>query len=155
MEAFLRQDFEDINRSLAAVEGDIQNVVKQRLDEIEKILAIAPLASVFLIGSTLEGILFDVARKNQPRFMKATAAPRVKGAIKQLDDWTLDNLIVVAHEIGIISPNVSEFSHSLRKFRNYIHPREQARRAFNPDVTTARLSLQVLKAAITEIAAHL
>ncbi len=46
---------------------------------------------------------------------------------------------------------VKKFSHSLRDFRNYIHPYEQVSSRFNPDEHTARISWQVLKAALFQL----
>ena len=44
-----------------------------------------------------------------------------------------------------------KFSHALRDFRNYIHPREQARSGFNPDIHTADICFRVLKLAIIRL----
>lgn len=154
VEAFLKQDFADINSSIQSLEADIQGVIKQRIDEISAILTTAPLAAVLLIGSTLEGVLLDVAKRNPTLFIKATAAPKDKGTVRPLDDWKLNDLINVAHEVGYVSKNVADFSHSLRSFRNYIHPRAQAKARFNPNADTAKICFQVLKAAITELTAN-
>ncbi|MCC9063680.1 hypothetical protein [Flavobacterium piscisymbiosum] len=68
-----------------------------------------------------------------------------------IDEWTLVNLIEVSCEIGYIKEDVKKFSHSLRDFRNYIHPNEQVKNGFNPDHHTAKISWQVLKVAIQQI----
>lgn len=151
VEAFLKQDFANINASIKSLEADIQGVIKQRVDEISAILTTAPLGAVFLIGSTLEGVLMDVAKRNPTLFTKANAAPKYKGVVVNLDDWKLSDLINVAHEVGFVSKNVTDFSQSLRSFRNYIHPRAQAKAGFNPNGDTAKICFQVLKAAITEL----
>jgi hypothetical protein len=46
---------------------------------------------------------------------------------------------------------VKKYSHSLRDFRNYIHPYEQLSSRFDPDIKTAKISFQVLKAAIADL----
>lgn len=153
VEAFLQQDFKDVNAAIRDLEADIQKVVKQRISEIEAILTIAPLAAIFLIGSTLEGILLDVAKRDAQQFMAASSAPTVKGKVVEIDGWRLNDLIKVAYELGYVTKNVHDFSHSLREFRNYIHPRAQAEAAFAPDVSTAKICFQVLKAALTEVRA--
>lgn len=154
VEAFLKQDFDDVSTGVKTLEADIQGVIQQRLNEIAAILTTAPLAAVFLIGSTLEGVLLDIAKRNAELFTKAVAAPTYKGVGVSIDDWKLNDLINVAHEVGMVSKNVADFSHSLRSFRNYIHPRAQAKAGFNPNGDTAKICFQVLKAAITELTAN-
>jgi hypothetical protein len=51
--------------------------------------------------------------------------------------------------------DTQKFSHSLRDFRNYIHPFEQMSSGFNPREHTAKICLQVLKAAIYEISENI
>jgi hypothetical protein len=111
-----------------------------------------PLASIFLAGSTLEGILLGVASKNPKEFNQSKMAPKDKdGNVKRFPDWTLSNLIDVAYDLGLLMEDVRKFSHSLRDFRNYIHPYQQVSTGFNPDKYTAAICWQVLKAAIYQI----
>ena len=58
----------------------------------------------------------------------------------------------MAHDIGLLKPDVQKFSHGLRDFRNYIHPYEQLTSGFTPDEHTAKVCLQVLKAALADMA---
>lgn len=51
----------------------------------------------------------------------------------------------------LINEEVRKFSHSLRDFRNYIHPYQQLSSQFSPDKHTAQISVQVLKAAIFQL----
>ncbi|HBU06290.1 MAG TPA: hypothetical protein DEA95_06935 [Nitrospiraceae bacterium] len=152
-QAFLQQDFHKIDWLKLNIEPDLQVVIEQRICEIGKTLkADASLAVVFLCGSTLEGLLLDVAIKNAAKFNSAKVAPKNKeGKVKLLHDWTLDNLINVAYEVDLLSLDVKKHSHSLRGFRNYIHPREQVSQRFTPDQHTARISWQVLQAAIANL----
>ncbi len=74
-----------------------------------------------------------------------------EGKIKQFREWTLNNLIDVAHEIGFLGLDVKKHSHSLRDFRNYIHPHQQMISGFTPDKDTAQISWKVLQAAIADL----
>jgi hypothetical protein len=149
---FLREDFRDINAAIQSVASDFQDVLAQRMSEIEAILTKAPLAAVLLIGSTLEGLLLDTAMAHPAEFVAAKSAPTAKGKVLRLEDWRLYSLIDVAYELKYVTKNVKEFSHSLRDFRNYIHPREQASAGFNPNADTAKICFQVLKASVSELA---
>jgi len=154
VEAFLREDFRDLGAAIGNLEAGLQVVMRQRMTEIEAILTVAPLAAVLLIGSTLEGILLDAARRNAAAFTQATAAPSRDGTVVPVNSWKLNDLINVAFELGYVTEDVKRFSHSLREFRNYIHPRAQATAAFNPTPDTAKICFQVLKAALTEVNAR-
>ncbi|KAA3599266.1 MAG: hypothetical protein DWQ06_10125 [Calditrichaeota bacterium] len=150
---FLIQEFKDISLEKLDLEELIVGILKNRLEEIKKCLDTnAPLAVIFLCGSTLEGILLGIASRSPQKFNIAKSAPKDKdGKVKKFQDWTLNNLINVSYEIGFLKEDVKKFSHSLRDFRNYIHPFEQLSSNFAPDKHTAKISWQVLKAVIYQL----
>lgn len=105
---FLQQDFARIDWVRLNIDMQLQPILEQRIDEIGKALeAKASLAVVFLCGSTLEGLLQDAASKNPQFFNQANAAPKdSEGKVRYFQDWTLDSLINVAHEVGLLSLDV-------------------------------------------------
>ncbi|MBL7132035.1 MAG: hypothetical protein ISS45_11670 [Candidatus Omnitrophica bacterium] len=150
---FLKKEFSEVSIGSLKLDGIITGILEQRLEEIKKCLnSKAALATIFLCGSTLEGILLGVATSNPQKFNVAKTSPKDKnGKVLQFHEWTLSNFIDVAKEIGFLKEDVKKFSHSLRDFRNYIHPYQQANQQFNPDEHTAKLCWQVLKVAIFQI----
>jgi hypothetical protein len=107
---------------------------------------------IFLAGSSLEGILLGIASSSPKEFNQSEVSPKDKtGKVLPFHQWTLNNFIDVAYDTGRIKEDVKKFSHSLRDFRNYIHPYEQVSSKFNPDEQTARICWQVLKAAIFQL----
>jgi hypothetical protein len=152
-ESFLKEEFANLNTAKLNIDGQLSDVINQRVKEIQKSLtAQISLATIFLCGSTLEGLLLDIATKNAPDFNTSTSSPKGKdGKVKPLHEWSLESLINVAHETRLISLDVKKFSHALKDFRNYIHPRQQASQGFKPDEHTARISWQVLQAAIADL----
>jgi len=150
---FLNREFKDVKLESLGLDGTIIDVLNLRIDEIKKCLSSdSPLSVIFLCGSTLEGILLGIALKQPKEFNIAKSAPKdQEGKVKKLHLWTLNNLINTSYEIGILKEDVKKFSHSLRDFRNYIHPFEQLSSGFNPDRHTAKISWQVLKAAIFQL----
>jgi len=149
---FLKKDF-NINLSQLNLETGLSKVIEQRISEIEICLRNnAPLAVIFLCGSVLEGLLLNFATKNPQKFNTAKSAPKDKdGKIKKFYEWALRNFIEVAYEIGFIDLDVKKYSHSLRDFRNYIHPYQQMSSNFMPDKHTAEIGWKVLKAAIADL----
>ena len=152
---FLTKDFGEITVSNLKIEPALIPILESRIKEACTGLKDGlSLSVIFLCGSVLEGILLAVATQNPPKFNQATASPKDKqGKVKPFQEWTLSNFIDVSCEIGILELDVKKFSHALRDFRNYIHPYEQMRSAFNPDKHTAEICMQVLKAAIADISA--
>ena len=152
-EQFLNKEFSDVNIENLELEYQITEILKLRIEEIENCLkSNSPLSVIFLCGSTLEGILLGVATKYPKEFNTASSTPKNEdGKPKQFQEWNLNSFINVAYEVKILKEDVKKFSHSLRDFRNYIHPYQQLYSGFNPDIHTAKISLQVLKAAINQM----
>jgi len=150
---FLNEDFSNLDLSLLNIDSQFERVIKQRIEEIEKSLNCgASLSVIFLCGSTLEGLLLDLAIKNVKDFNTSKSAPKNKDLkVRQLHEWTLDNLINVAYETGFIELDIKKYGHDLKDFRNYIHPRQQAVQNFNPDKHTAEISWKVLQATIASL----
>ena len=154
---FLKHDFKDVNIEAIGLDNGITDILKLRLTEIENCINLSsPLAVIFLCGSTLEGLLLGIALKFPSDFNKAKSAPKnTEMKVKKLHEWTLNNFIDVACEIGLLKEDVKKYSHTLRDFRNYIHPYQQLSSKFNPDEHTAKISWQVLKTAIYQIGNNL
>ncbi len=149
---FLRKEFSNIDLARLKLDIQIEPVIRQRIDEIHKSFkAEAALATIFLCGSTLEGLLQDAASKQAQNFNQAKASQKKDGKVQPFHEWTLDSLINVAYEVGLLSLDIKKYGHSLRDFRNYIHPRQQAAQGFKPDHHTAKISWQVLQAAIDSL----
>ncbi len=149
---FLSKEYQEVSLKELDIDEDVIFILESRLKEISNCLIRAPLATIFLCGSTLEGILFGIAKKNLDLFVNTQCASKDEGKnIKPLKEWKLAQLIDVAHELGFLGLDVKKFSHVLRDFRNYIHPYKQLDSKFFPDEYTAKICLQVLKAAINDL----
>lgn len=154
---FLSREFSDVNVTRLGLEGAVADVLQHRIKEIEKCFSgEAPLAVILLAGSTLEGVFLGLAINHPRQFNSAKSSPKDNnGKVKQFHDWNLSGFIDVARELGLIQHDTQKFSHSLRDFRNYIHPFEQISSGFNPREHTAKICLQVLRAAIYEISENI
>lgn len=155
-EDFLQHEFDGISVAKLNLDSQLKPVVEQRLEEIRIALKHkASLSVVLLCGSTLEGLLQDLALKNPRLYNQAASAPKSDdGKVRQFHEWSLASLIDAAYELKQISLDVKKYSHSLRDFRNFIHPREQALYQFSPDSHTAKICLQVLLATIANLSGN-
>jgi hypothetical protein len=150
---FAAKEFGNVSIDKLGLDAAMIGIMKQRIDEIRKCLPVkAPLAVIFLCGSTLEGILLGIACAKARDFNQSAASPKDKASnVKKFHEWTLNDLINVARELRLVGEDVKKFSHAMRDFRNYIHPYEQMSSGFNPDEHTAKICWQVLQAAITQL----
>jgi hypothetical protein len=152
-EAFLEQDFGQVSFQKIPATGSLVPILEARLAEAMRCLeANAPLAVVFHCGSILEGLLLGVASANARQFNQAPSTPKdTTGSVKRFHEWTLAQFIDVACDLGYLKLDVKKFGHSLRDFRNYIHPYQQMSSGFSPDRYTAAICLQVLRAAVASL----
>lgn len=150
--AFLDKDFGEVDIDALPSELTSQQIIQARLDEIDRCLAAeAPLAVIFLVGSTLEGLLMELAIAHAPTYTANATTPKHKGSGKPIETWTLADLITVSRALNVLGEDVSKHADQVRNFRNYIHPRQQIRERFEPRMETARIAHQVLVAALADL----
>ena len=154
---FLKREFSNVSIAKIGLEGVVSDILEKRIKEIEQCFTAGAYLSVILMaGSTLEGLLLGLAIKYPKQFNCSKTSPKdADGKVKQFQEWTLSAFIDVAREIHLIQHDTSKFSHSLRDFRNYIHPFQQMSSGFTPREHTAKICLQVLRAAIYEISENI
>lgn len=152
-EQFINAKFETLDIKKLNLDPNFEKIIRIRINEIQiGLQANTPLSVIFLCGSSLEGIILEFAIRNARIFNESNCSPKNKeGQVKPLHEWTLSALIDVSHDVGFIKLDVKKFSHSVKDFRNYIHPRQQVSQNFNPDIHTAKICWQVLQAAIADL----
>lgn len=136
----------------------LADILAHRWDESDRcVSADAHLAGVIVMGSLLEGLLLAVVSKRPEQSNRSGVAPkdRKTGKVKPFEDWTLSELINVAHAEKWVDLDVKRFSHALREFRNLVHPSEQLRLDVHPDKDTCSISWLVVQAAVNDLAAAL
>ena len=151
---FLEKEFGELHLEKLGLDNDITNILLLRIEEIKNCMtAHAPLAAIILLGSVLEGILLGIAKQMPKQFNQSNSAPKnaTNNAVKRFQEWSLANFIDVAYDLELINKDIKLYSQSLRDFRNYIHPYVQLTSKFIPNDETAKISFQVLKAAISQL----
>ncbi len=154
IEDFLSKEFEVTLLERLKIDSSVIDILNQRITEVQNsIRSRSALSCIILCGSILEGIFLGIASNKMREFNQCDISPknRTTQRVLAFNDWSLSNFIDVSHNLGLIGLDVKKYSHSLRDFRNYIHPYEQMASRFNPDIETAKISWQVLKAAITDL----
>ena len=152
-EGFLSKEFQIPNVQKLPVDFAVSTIIQDRLKEARACLSVgAYLSTIFQCGSVLEAVLLGAAQSEPEKFNRSRISPKRDGNVKAFQEWTLAEFIDVAHDIAILKLDVQKFSHGLRDFRNHIHPYQQLVSGFVPDEHTAKVCLQVLKAALADVA---
>lgn len=147
-------DIEPPNFEQFGLDAELSNLLDIRWDEIKKCLQSgAHLASIILMGSLLEGVLYWLLMKHPEKSNRALSAPKdpKTGKNKSIHEWTLSQMIDVAHELRWLGVDVKKFSHSLRDFRNLVHPYQQKKEGTIPDEDTCKISWQVIRASMNDL----
>lgn len=111
---------------------DLKGIVERDYAELSSVLLPdgAWKSTVIIAGSILEAVLYDVLinLKYNSAAIASTMAPKYKGKLKDLSagKWTLEELILVAEDIGLLPPQrVSSIDQVLRDYRNFVHPKKE------------------------------
>lgn len=146
-----------VNTKSLKLEPEFSALINSRLEEIEICIKYkAPLAAIFLIGSVLESILLLLTINYPKKYGSANCAPKDKtGKVVSFKDWTLNNLIDVSAELGVMNPDTKYFSQGIREYRNFIHPNLQLKQKFSPTMDTARITYHALSISIDQIAVYI
>jgi hypothetical protein len=130
-------------------------ILEERWREADRcVRADAHLSAIIMMGSLLEGALVAVAKARPADANRASTAPHDRdGKVKRYTEWTLNNLIEVAHECRWIEADVRDFAQALRDYRNLVHPWEQLQRQVTPDADTCEIAWSVVQAAMNDLAA--
>jgi len=137
------------------LEAGLGEVLSRRWEESQKCVnSQAYVAAIIIMGSLLEGMMLAVMQQFPGEANSSKAAPLdpKTGNAKHLSQWTLSDMINVAHERGWIGLDVKKFSHSLREFRNFVHPYQQWMLKDNPDKDTCDISWLVVQATSNDLA---
>ncbi len=120
--------------------NEVMRLARQYRREAEKCEdAKAFLAGCVMIGASFEAMLLAFANCYPEEALKATSAPRRKGKIKPLIDWSLSNLLAVAKECNWLPSGLSrdeewddakaqigDYGEVIKEIRNLVHPARYA-----------------------------
>lgn len=95
---------------------------------------------IILSGGAIETILLDVLKKDEAHARSAKSAP----GISDLTKWDLSHLIDVAVEMKKVTSGVEKLSHSVRDYRNLVHPGKEIRDKLTFGKEEAKIALEVL-----------
>ncbi|MFH0942198.1 MAG: hypothetical protein V1823_04170 [Chloroflexota bacterium] len=120
---------------------NIRKIIERDYDEIQRAYISKCWKSVIILcGGAIEATLTDLLVCHETASKQANSAPQKP----DISRWDLSELINVAVELQLVTSGVEKLSHSMREYRNLVHPGNEIRNKLHFDAEEARISLEVL-----------
>jgi len=131
-------------------DATLRAILTRDYDEIQKsMISGAYKAAIILSGGSIEAVLLDLLNKDESTARASSKAP----AESNLDKWHLNDLIEVAVDTDSVASEIAKLSHSVREYRNLIHPGVEVRGTLKVEPEEAKIAVEVLNILIRELSA--
>ena len=119
----------------------IRAILERDYQELQRAYIAACWKSVIILaGSAIEAILTDLLLQQPSSAKAATTAPKNPDITR----WDLADLIKVSVELTPMIQGVEKLSHSVREYRNLVHPGNEIRNNLIFGIEEAKIALEVL-----------
>jgi hypothetical protein len=113
-------EFVKLKKMIPVLKRDYIEIIKNIETECWK-------SAIILCGSSIEGILYDVLKQSEKNALVSREAPKDKnGWVLPLEKWSLTALMNTASDLFLIKKAIKGFSHTIRDYRNLVHPVNEA-----------------------------
>ncbi|MHB8122927.1 MAG: hypothetical protein ACYDG4_12315 [Desulfuromonadaceae bacterium] len=121
--------------------SEIRRCLERDYTEIQRAFIAQCWKSVIVLsGGAIEAILTDLLISNSTKAKLSPKAPKQNEVMK----WDLADLINVSVELDFVSSGVEKLSHSVREYRNLVHPGNEIRNKLTFNSEEAKIALEVL-----------
>ncbi len=122
-------------------DAELRKIVERDYSEIQRALIAGCNKSVIILaGSAIEAILVDCLLADEARARGSRKAPTET----DIRRWDLNDLINVGVDLNIVTIGVEKLSHSVRQYRNLVHPGNEIRNNLVFDKEEAKIAVEVL-----------
>lgn len=114
------------------------------------------LAATIMLGSLLEALLL-LALKSNRKLIQARGIRFMdnRGQERAPEKWSLGEMIEAASSLGWTSPKVKAFSHSIREYRNLVHPELRRRPSDLPRSDECIIASIIISGTVSELRRHI
>lgn len=105
-------------------------------------------STIILSGGLIEALLSDALDRQSST---AKAYYRKLYPNRKQVRWTLECLIGVAEAMGIITPGATQLSHTLRDYRNLVHPRKEIRSGYKVQKQEAEIAVNMVQIVMRDL----
>ena len=126
----------------------LRNILTRDYGEIQKsMISGSHKAAIILSGGSIEAVLLDLLNEDESAARASSKAPTEPN----LDKWHLNDLIEVAVDTSAVAGEIAKLSHSVRQYRNLIHPGVEVRGDLKVEPEEAKIAVEVLNILIREL----
>ena len=126
----------------------IRKILERDYTEIQRnLISLNWKSAIILSGGSIEAILLDLLLKEPDKARSSSKAP----GERDLNKWDLNNLVEVAVEEEFIESDIAKLSHTVREYRNLIHPGVEIRKNLKVEPEEAKIAVEVLHILIREL----
>jgi hypothetical protein len=138
-----------VSRSFDFVsDPQIKRILERDYGEIQRnIISGNWKSAIILSGGSIEALILDHLHNDEQMAKASPEAP----SEPNLDKWHLNDLIEVAVETHMVGDEVAKLSHSVREYRNLIHPGVEVRTNLKVEPEEAKIAVEVLNILIREL----
>jgi hypothetical protein len=120
---------------------ELRRLIERDYVELQKVFITGCYKStIILAGGCIEAILLDLLMSNDAAARASAAAPRNHDMTR----WDLSDLIKVAVDLELVGQGLDKLSHSVREYRNLVHPGNELRSRLAFDAEEARIAIEIL-----------
>lgn len=128
-------------------DSKLRGIVERDYSELQNLKSVSATKSRLIIsGGLIEALLLDALRREE-----ANARAAKKAEDRPLDEWKLSTLIDVSVELQLISAGAQSFGHSVREFRNLVHPGREIKSSSKVALEEAEIAEKVLEIVIRDL----
>ncbi|HUB93951.1 MAG TPA: hypothetical protein VMB52_05615 [Verrucomicrobiae bacterium] len=127
---------------------ELRKIIERDYQEIQRgIISGNWKSTIILSGGAIETILLDVVQKDSPAALASGKAP----SETDFNKWDLNDLIEVSLDTKLVTSQVASLSHTVRSYRNLVHPGVELRKGLKIEPEEAKIALQVLNILIRDL----
>jgi hypothetical protein len=158
---FLRKEFQGYTRSkvgkrlkkVCDTREDLRQILLHDVSDAVRCYAHRLWKScAVLCGGAIEGILTSLLESRlSGELDNAYTKVRKSQQPKPLKDYTLEDKLDVAEQLGILVKGSASYGHGARKYRNYVHPAEELKIGYPLGQRDARIALELVLKILDEV----
>lgn len=127
---------------------DLRKIIQRDYQEIQRgMISGNWKSSIILCGGAIETVLLDVVQRDAATAHASLKAP----SENDFNKWNLNDLIEVALDTDLVDGQAASLSHTLRSYRNLVHPGVELRLGLKIEPEEAKIALQVLNILIRDL----
>jgi len=130
----------------------IKGICQRDYKELGKVRgAKAHKSTIILSGGLSEALLWDALSRRPVEARTRYKKLYPKKRQLRIENWTLECLIGVSADLGIITPGATQLSQTLRDYRNLVHPAKEIRSGYKVEKEEAEIAVNMVQIVMRDL----